>query len=291
MDTDALIEWALERAVTASESRGAPPKLGAAIRHAVFPGGARVRPQLALAVAYACSDADNLQCAAGAGAAIELLHCASLVHDDLPCFDDADRRRGKPSVHRSYGEALAVLTGDALIIAAFETLRREATDRPHVLPQLLDILTEAVGTPNGIIAGQAWESEAELDLVAYHRAKTGALFVAAAAAGAASVGADPAPWRALGERLGEAYQVADDLRDAVMEADALGKPSRQDAAHNRPSAVAALGLDGAVARLNGLIEQAANSVPECRGSGMLRKLVYAQAARLMPPTLVPSAAE
>ncbi len=290
MDTDALIEWALERAVTASESRGAPPRLGAAIRHAVFPGGARVRPQLALAVAYACSEADNLQCAAGAGAAIELLHCASLVHDDLPCFDDADRRRGKPSVHRSFGEPLAVLAGDALIIAAFETLRRESKDRPHVLPVLLDIITEAVGTPHGIIAGQAWESEAELDLAAYHRAKTGALFVAAAAAGAASVGADSGVWRALGTRLGEAYQVADDLRDAVMEAESLGKPSNQDAAHGRPNAVTLLGLEGAVGRLTSLIEQAAESVPDCRGSGLLRNLVYAQAARLMPPTLVPSPA-
>lgn len=290
MDTDALIEWVLERAVAPSESAESPPKLGAALRHAVFPGGARVRPQLALAVAYACSNRDQVQKAAGVAGAIELLHCASLVHDDLPCFDDADIRRGKPSVHKAFGEPLAVLAGDALIIAAFETLARESADNPKHLPELIAIMCQAVGAPHGIIAGQAWESEPKLDLKQYHKAKTGALFVAATTGGAAAVGADSRPWRALGELLGEAYQVADDLRDMLLDETALGKPARQDAAHDRPNAVARLGADSSLKLLNRLIDQAAKSVPECDGAELLRELVYAQATRLTPSSLVRSVA-
>ena len=105
--------------------REGPPLLAAAMRHAVFPGGARIRPQLCLAVARACGDA-HPALADAAAAAIELLHCASLVHDDLPCFDDAATRRGQPSVHAAYGERLAVLAGDALIVLAFQTLAAAA---------------------------------------------------------------------------------------------------------------------------------------------------------------------
>ncbi|MEO0786515.1 MAG: polyprenyl synthetase family protein, partial [Pseudomonadota bacterium] len=221
MDADALIEWALEDAVSESESPPGPPLLASAIRHAVFPGGARVRPQLCLAVAAACSagSRDDLMVSAGAGAALELLHCASLVHDDLPCFDGADTRRGKPSVHVAYGEPIALLTGDALIVMAFSTLARTCAESPETLLRVLPIMTSAVGAPHGIVAGQAWESEREIDTATYHRAKTGALFIGAAEAGAASVGADPTPWRRLGECLGDAYQVADDLRDMLLDED------------------------------------------------------------------------
>ncbi len=284
MNVDALIEWTLERAIAEVSGENGPPKLNAALRHAVFPGGARVRPQLCLAVAHACGG-DDLQPAAGAGAAIELLHCASLVHDDLPCFDDAEIRRGKPSVHVAFGEPLAVLAGDALIITAFDTLARECVNAAERLPGLLRVVTEAVGAPNGIVAGQAWESEEAIDLSAYHRAKTGALFVAAASAGAVSAGADSADWRNLGDRLGEAYQIADDLRDFVMDAEELGKPAGQDSLHDRPNAVTSLGLAGAVDQLKELIRDAAESVPACNGAGALKQLVYAQADRLMPKSL------
>ncbi|MEM8772467.1 MAG: polyprenyl synthetase family protein [Pseudomonadota bacterium] len=290
MNADALIERAIERAVAASEGPNAPPKLGAAIRHAVFPGGARVRPQLCLAVAHACSENDDLTLAAGAGAAIELLHCASLVHDDLPCFDAADLRRGKASVHVAYGEPLAVLAGDALIVMAFEAVARECDGLPRRMCDILKILSRAVGARDGIVAGQAWESEPEINLSAYHRSKTGALFVAAAASGAASVGADQAPWRALGERLGEAYQIADDIRDFVLDESVLGKPSGQDAANARPNAVDSLGLDGALEQLNALVNDAADAVPEgCAGADPLRALVFAQAKRLTPKHLANAA--
>lgn len=291
MNADALIERTIERAIAASEGPNAPPKLGAAIRHAVFPGGARVRPQLCLAVAQACSgdefstDNEDIYVAAGAAAAIELLHCASLVHDDLPCFDAADTRRGKASVHMAYDEPLAVLAGDALIVMAFETLARECVHSPERMHSLLTIVSRAVGARDGIVAGQAWESEQDINLSAYHRAKTGALFVAAAKAGAAAMGEATANWQALGERLGEAYQIADDIRDFVMDAQALGKPAGQDAVHQRPNAVDSLGLQGALEQLTALVRDAADAVPNCAGAGTLRDLVFAQANRLMPKNL------
>src|SRR5271166_6512122 len=127
MDAITRIERTLNASLAQTEAPGGPPLLAAAMRHAVFPRGARVRPRLCLAVATACGD-DQPAASNGAAAAIELLHCASLVHDDLPCFDDADTRRGRPSVHKAFGEALAVLTGDALIVLAFQTLGRAACE-------------------------------------------------------------------------------------------------------------------------------------------------------------------
>lgn len=290
MDSDGLIEWVLERSVGECETPDAPPKLASAIRYAVFPGGARVRPQLALAVAYAIgaeTSSPALQAAAGAGAAIELLHCASLVHDDLPCFDGADLRRGKPSVHCAFGEPLAVLVGDALIVSAFRAVVRECEPSGFTaLPALLDILNAAVGAPSGIVAGQAWESEETVNLAAYHRAKTGAMFVAATMAGAAAMGEDPTPWRRIGDKLGEAYQVADDVRDTVLSERELGKPKGQDELNARPNAVDKLGLRGALDRLDGLIGGAVDAVPVCRGSDMLKGLISAQATRLMPQSVL-----
>ena len=207
MAVDALtrIEQALTDALSRNTAQRCPPKLTAAAHHAVFPGGARIRPRLCLAVAEACGD-DQPRATDAAAISIELLHCASLVHDDLPCFDDAEIRRGKASVHRAFGEPLAVLTGDALIVLAFHVLTRAHACAPERLAPLLSIVGRAVGMPSGIVAGQAWECESEVDLAEYQRAKTGALFAAAPSAGAAAAGGDPAPWRARGEWLGEAYQ-------------------------------------------------------------------------------------
>ncbi len=127
--------------------------------------------------------------------------------------------------------------------------------------------------PSGICAGQGWESEPDVPLDRYHRAKTGALFVAATTMGAMAAGGDPGPWRALGERLGEAYQVADDLRDMLLTPDELGKPAGQDAAHARPNAAAALGVAGAMARLDCCWPRRRASIPSCPGEGALRELV------------------
>lgn len=289
MDILARINRSLEQAIAPTSGVGAPLKLGEAIRYAVFPGGARVRPRLCLAVALSCGE-DKPLLSNAAASAIELMHCASLVHDDLPCFDDADLRRGKPSVHKTFGEPLALLAGDAMIVSAFEVIGRAAAESPERAAALTLTLGRAVGAPNGIIAGQAWESEETIDLAAYHRAKTGALFIAATAMGAAAAGADPAKWRALGEHLGAAYQVADDLRDLAMTTEELGKPCGQDAAHHRPSAAGEYGVDGCLSRLRELISAAVESIPECPGAQQLTDLVQGEAKRLVPKKLALRAA-
>ena len=277
------IELALHAAIDTVAVPSCPPRLIAAMRHAVFPAGARVRPRLTLAVAAACGDTDPLVTDAAA-CAIEFMHCASLVHDDLPCFDDADLRRGVATVHKAFGEPLAVLSGDALILLSFQTLGLLA-HAPQKLALLLMTVSRAVGAPAGIIAGQAWECEPEIDLRHYHRAKTGALFGAAAIAGAAAAGADAEPWRMLGETLGEAYQAADDIRDACADVEEIGKPIGKDLELGRPNAVIQLGLAGAVDRLDTLVGEAIASIPPCRGAADLRALVHHEAKRLLPKSL------
>ena len=288
MDARARIERAMERALALAGGAGAPPKLAEALRYALLPGGAWVRPRLCLAVAHAChEDAPRLSDAAAVS--IEMMHCASLIHDDLPCFDDADTRRGKEAVHRAFGEPLAVLAGDALIVLAFETLGRAVTEAPERLAPLMLTLGRSVGMPGGICAGQAWESEPVTDLADYQKAKTGSLFTAACVLGATSAGADPNTWRGLGDALGAAYQVADDLRDAVSDEAELGKPVGQDQVHGRPNAVTELGLHGAVDWLKSLVNEALVSIPSCPGEDELKALVTSEAKRLMPKRLVEAA--
>lgn len=287
MDPAIRIDRALEAALARACDRGCPPGLAAALRYAVFPGGARLRPRLCLAVARACGE-DDPASADAAAAAIELLHCASLVHDDLPCFDAATTRRGKPSLHRAMGERLAVLAGDALIVLAFDTLAHGV--RPDRLGPLLATVAAAVGAPAGIAAGQAWECEPRLDRVEYHRQKTGALFAGAAAAGALAAGAAAGPWRELGERLGLAYQLADDLRDVAADPAELGKPVGRDAALARPSAVRELGLEGALRRLRELVAQAVAAIPPCPGAEGLEALIEHETRRFLPTALVRVAA-
>lgn len=278
------IEQSLAAAIAAAEAPDCPRKLAGAIRHAVFPGGARVRPQLCLAVASACGD-DDPALSDAAATSIELLHCASLVHDDLPCFDDAATRRGRASVHFAFGESLAVLAGDALIVLAFQTLSAGAGRSPHRLAPLLATVARGVGMPHGIVAGQAWECEPRVSLTTYQRAKTGALFAAATMAGAQAAGASGEPWRPLGEWLGEAYQVADDLRDVFADPQVLGKPIGQDVALQRPSAASEFGVEGALQHFGRLIEGAIEAVPACPGAAQLRALVRLEAERLVPKSV------
>lgn len=275
------IEAALAAAVSGARAEGAPPKLGAALHHAVFPGGARIRPTILLSVARACGD-DRPGLADAAAAALELIHCASLVHDDMPCFDDADLRRGKPTVHKLWGEPVALLAGDSLIVLAFDALARAAERAPARGLQLVRILSEATGAAGGICAGQGWESEAAVDLSAYHRAKTGSLFVAATRMGAAAAGQEAEPWTELGARIGEAFQVADDLRDALYDEETLGKPAHQDERNGRPNAVHELGVAGAIRRLENTLAGAVASIPHCPGEAALCAMVRATAERLTP---------
>ena len=275
------IEAALQDAVVKSSGSPCPPKLSEALNYAVFPGGARVRPRLCLSVALACGD-ESPRLADAAAASIELIHCASLAHDDLPCFDNADLRRGKPSVHKTFGEPLALLVGDALIVAAFENLGRCVFSEGLRAAGLIGVLAAASGGPSGIVAGQAWECEDSISLAEYHNAKTGSLFSAATRAGALAAGHDPESWRRLGELLGTAYQVADDICDFAADPERLGKPAHQDTLLGRPNAATQLGLDGAVARLKQLLAEAMDSVPPCPGRDELKSHILNSARPYLP---------
>ena len=275
------IEAAVSDAINLGQTAPSPAKLASALHYAVSPGGARIRPTILMSVATACGD-DRPELTNAAAAALECIHCASLVHDDLPCFDNAETRRGKPSLHRAYSEPLAVLAGDSLIAMAFQILTRHASIDPERAIGLMTILAEQTGMPNGICAGQGWESEQKIDLRAYHRAKTGALFVAATQMGAIAAGQDGAQWDELGSRIGEAFQVADDLRDALYHEAELGKPAGQDDLHGRPNAVAEYGVEGAISHMKNILGGAISSIPRCPGEAMLAKMVNAQAEMLTP---------
>jgi geranylgeranyl diphosphate synthase type II len=241
-------------------------------------------------VAAACGE-DRPAVTDAAAASIELLHCASLVHDDLPCFDDAELRRNKASLHRAYGEPLAVLAGDALIVLAFENLVRVAAAKaPERAAPLVAALGRASGAPHGLVAGQAWESEDDPPLDLYHRAKTSSLFIACTVCGALSAGSDPAQWATFGERLGSAYQVADDLRDVAADVSEVGKSTLRDAARVRPSAVGAYGIEGALTRFKHTLHEVLDAIPDCPGADGLRELVVVESKRLVPKALAQSAA-
>lgn len=289
MSQNDRLEQALDALVSRAALRGSPPRLAEAVRYAVFPGGARVRPRLTLAVAGACGE-DQPAITDAAAAAIELLHCASLVHDDLPIFDDASERRGKPAVHVAFGDPLALLAGDALIVRAFQAVAEAATVHPERATRLVALVGAGVGMPSGIVAGQAWECEPTTVLSDYQRAKTGALFAAATMAGALAAGAEPEPWRPLGELIGEAYQVADDILDASADAEVIGKPVGRDQALGRPSAVREMGRRGSASRLRKLVARALSSIPACPGEAALRELMAAEADQFVQLALRKQAA-
>lgn len=252
------------------------PRLKSALEYALFPGGLRLRPTLVMSMAMGLGIEDE-DCTSALATAIELMHCASLVHDDLPYFDDAILRRGRPSLHRRFDEATAVLVGDSLIVAAFEVLARAiANPLPELrstVATLVGELAESTGARAGLIAGQAMELEPsamhDTPIGRYHRAKTAALFELAASGTASLARAlghelEPARFRALGRAAGEAYQLADDLLDTQRESSPLGKPVGQDLRHGRPNAVVRYGTLGARDALDAKLNQLSES---CRSAG------------------------
>ncbi len=178
--------------------------------------------------------------------AIELLHSASLVHDDLPCFDAAEWRRSHQTVHRQFGEAIAILAGDGLIISAFEQLTPLGSAFPREVVQIIAAISRAVGVHSGLIAGQAVETEPTVEIERYHRHKTAALFEAAAEVGAIASGQDAADWKALGLLVGRAYQIADDLVDVVGDRLSSGKEIDQDVTLGRPNIALQIGVERSV---------------------------------------------
>ena len=183
MNTESLLESYLYKSIRLCESKTSPPRLISAIHHAVFPGGARIRPRLSLAVSEACEN-DELDFALAVACSVEFLHCASLVHDDLPAMDDDNMRRGKPTVHVKWDEATAILVGDCLQAFAYEILCRDSTHPDTAIRiKLVKNLTVAAGF-NGMVLGQVKDLEAEKasnklsfeESLELQKLKTGALF-------------------------------------------------------------------------------------------------------------------
>ncbi|MDR1967179.1 MAG: polyprenyl synthetase family protein [Burkholderiaceae bacterium] len=257
----ASVEAALSRWVPSD----APARLGEVMRYAVLDGGKRLRSLLVLAAGEAVQG--QAEAALRAACAVELIHAYSLVHDDLPCMDDDVLRRGKPTVHVRYGEAQALLAGDALQALAFELLTPDGDAVPSVMQaRLCRLLARAVGG-QGMAGGQAIDLASvgqqltEPELRAMHELKTGALLQASVRMGAACSdgGVTPAAHAALddyGAAIGLAFQVVDDILDVTADSAALGKTAGKDAAAAKPTYVSLLGLQTAQALADDLCAKA-----------------------------------
>ncbi|NBX56451.1 MAG: polyprenyl synthetase family protein, partial [Betaproteobacteria bacterium] len=260
---------AVEQSLQAWVPADAPAHLGDAMRYAVLDGGKRLRPLLVLASMQAVTQSQPLpwmqDAAMRAACSIELIHAYSLVHDDLPCMDNDVLRRGKPTVHVQFGEAQALLAGDALQTLAFELLTPTDSGIPHqVQAALCGSLARAAGHA-GMAGGQAIDLASvglrlsADQLLQMHRCKTGALLEASVTMGALCGQASAslaAQLLQFGQALGVAFQVVDDILDVTADASVLGKTAGKDAANDKPTYVSLLGLAGARAQAKHLAEQA-----------------------------------
>ena len=266
------MEQALARRLPAAGEL--PERLHAAMRYSVLGGGKRVRPILLLATARALGLAeDQVEAAA---CALELVHVYSLVHDDMPAMDDDDLRRGRPTCHKAYDEATALLVGDALQSLAFEWLARDAAlpADPGVRVRLVGLLAEAIGS-RGMAGGQAIDLESEgaklgiEQVEQMHALKTGALIRASVMMGAACVpGLDPGIERALAgfaAPIGLAFQIQDDLLDVLSDTATLGKAAGADRAHEKSTHPAILGVAASQERVRRLHRQALESLAPLGG--------------------------
>ncbi len=254
---------AVEAALDAWVPRKAPAGLGDAMRYGVLDGGKRVRPLLALATAEAVKG--HHAAAMRAAVAVELIHAYSLVHDDMPCMDNDVLRRGKPTVHVVFGDAQAMLAGDAMQALAFEVLTpTDGSVAPALQARLCGLLARAAGQ-EGMAGGQAIDLASigqplnETTLRDMHRRKTGALLQASVMMGAACGDPSAHEREALsdyGAAIGLAFQVVDDILDVTQDAETLGKTAGKDEVDNKPTYVSVLGLDAARAHAARLCEQA-----------------------------------
>jgi geranylgeranyl diphosphate synthase type II len=242
-----LIDRAIDRFLPRATTK--PRTIHAAMRYSLFAGGKRLRPALTLAAAEACGG--TLEHALPAAAAVECIHTYSLIHDDLPCMDDDDLRRGRPTSHKVYGEGLAVLAGDALLTIAFEILAQAKETPRYQMPALIRELASASGS-QWLIGGQVADLEGEgkkisgAELKYIHRCKTAALLTASIRLGAMSANATPARLAALttfGQSLGLAFQIIDDILDVTQTTEKLGKTAGKDVAATKATYPAIFGLD------------------------------------------------
>lgn len=262
----------VEQALSAWVAADAPAGLGEAMRYAVLDGGKRLRPLLVLAAAEAVGG--NQQAALRAACAVELIHAYSLVHDDMPCMDNDVLRRGKPTVHVKFGEAGALLAGDALQALAFELLTPDADGVPEAMQaRLCRLLARCAGSA-GMAGGQAIDLASvgvklnEAQLREMHRLKTGALLQGSVLMGAVCGEVTPAEQQALsdyGAAIGLAFQVVDDILDVTADSATLGKTAGKDAEQDKPTYVSILGLERSRAYAQDLLAQALAALD---GSGL-----------------------
>ncbi|WLS03641.1 polyprenyl synthetase family protein [Shinella oryzae] len=241
-----------------------PARLLAAMRHGVLNGGKRLRPFLVIEAA-ALFDGVERETAVRVGAALECIHCYSLVHDDLPAMDDDDLRRGQPTVHIAFDEAAAILAGDSLLTLAFDIVASPETRLPDATKTALVLALSRAAGIGGMAGGQALDLDAEktapdeAGIVTLQAMKTGALLRFACEAGAIIAGASPAEratLRRYGETVGLAFQIADDLLDLTADAATLGKATGKDAERGKATLVARRGQAWAEDRLQALVKEA-----------------------------------
>ncbi len=290
---EALGQWVAVSHTNAS-SHAAPAELVRAMRYAVLDGGKRLRPLLVLAAYEAAASAlpvdtavEGQMAALRAACAVELIHAYSLVHDDMPCMDNDVLRRGKPTVHVQFGEAAALLAGDALQALAFELLTpQDGSVAPATQARLCALLARAAGSA-GMAGGQAIDLASvgqpldELALRQMHQQKTGALLLASVVMGAQCGGANAQALDALqtyGNALGLAFQVVDDILDVTADSATLGKTAGKDAQSNKPTYVALMGLERCKSLAQTLLEE---SLQALNRSGLPQTLALRQLADMV----------
>jgi geranylgeranyl diphosphate synthase type II len=256
-----MVDGALERLIPPATQR--PSSIHQAMRHSVFAGGKRLRPILCMEAAHVVAGSlpkgvEDL------GAALEMLHTYSLIHDDLPALDNDDLRRGRPTCHKVFGEAIAILAGDALQTQAYEVLANlhcPAEARVRIATEI----ARGTGTVDGMIGGQVIDLEAErtppdaATLEYIHRAKTAALITASLVSGALYAGADDqgiASLRTFGESVGLAFQIVDDILDVTQTSEQLGKTAGKDTASEKVTFPSLYGLEESQHRADTLVESA-----------------------------------
>jgi geranylgeranyl pyrophosphate synthase len=259
------VDGALDALVPTADTE--PVKLHQAIRWSLFAGGKRIRPVLVFAAGVTFgADRNTLIKTA---AAIELVHTYSLIHDDLPAMDDDDLRRGKPTCHKQFGDATAILAGDVLQTLGFKAVAEDDKLTSDIRLKLISLITAAAGTPYGMVAGQQLDIDAEgktatresVDLI--HRGKTGAIISAAVIAGATIGGASDEELKDLkvyGENLGSLFQITDDLLDVTQATETLGKTAGKDAASEKATYASLLGIDGALAAAQDVRRRASDAL-------------------------------
>jgi len=260
-----LTDAALERLLPAASER--PTSIHQAMRHSVFAGGKRLRPILCMEAGRAVvgslpPEIEDL------GAALEMLHTYSLIHDDLPALDNDDLRRGRPTCHKVFGEAIAILAGDGLQTQAYEVLSGLHCP-PEARVRIIEEIARGTGTINGMIGGQVVDLEAErtkpdAETLEYiHRSKTAALITASVVTGGIYAGASPeqvTQLRSFGQAIGLAFQIVDDVLDVTQTSEQLGKTAGKDAASEKATYPALFGLEESRKRAAALLQSACKAV-------------------------------